>query len=87
MTDKELIPNAISISISASSYAAVQKAAAKALKDGDGEEWPHNGCAANLSALLEAAGIGVPMSAHDEKLSVAMRVLLALLAVVENGYN
>jgi hypothetical protein len=27
------------------------------------------------------------MSAHDEKLSVAMRVLLALLAVVENGYN
>jgi len=61
MTDKELIPNAISISISASSYAAVQKAAAKALKDGDGEEWPHNSCAANLSALLEAAGIGVPM--------------------------
>jgi hypothetical protein len=27
------------------------------------------------------------MSAHDEPLSVAMRVLLALLAVVENGYN
>ena len=27
------------------------------------------------------------MSAYDEPLSVAMRVLLALLAVVENGYN
>ena len=27
------------------------------------------------------------MSAHDEPLSVAMRVLLALLAVVENGYD
>jgi hypothetical protein len=27
------------------------------------------------------------MSAHDESISVAMYVLLALLAVVENGYN
>jgi hypothetical protein len=27
------------------------------------------------------------MSAYDEPLSVAMRVLFALLAVVENGYN
>jgi hypothetical protein len=27
------------------------------------------------------------MSAYDEPLSVAMRVLLALLGVVENGYN
>jgi hypothetical protein len=27
------------------------------------------------------------MSAHDEPLSVAMRVLLALSAVVENGYD
>jgi hypothetical protein len=27
------------------------------------------------------------MSAHDERLSVAMYVLLALLAVVENGYD
>jgi hypothetical protein len=27
------------------------------------------------------------MSAHDEPLSVAMYVLLALSAVVENGYN
>ena len=27
------------------------------------------------------------MSAHDEPLSVAMYVLLALLAVVENGYD
>jgi hypothetical protein len=27
------------------------------------------------------------MSAHDEPLSVAMRVLPALSAVVENGYN
>ena len=27
------------------------------------------------------------MSAHDESLSLAMRVLLVLLAVVENGYN
>jgi hypothetical protein len=27
------------------------------------------------------------MSAYDEPLSVAMRVLLALLAVVENGYD
>jgi hypothetical protein len=61
MTDKELIPNAISISTTPKSYAAVQKAAAKALKDGAGEEWPRNGCAANLSALLQATGIGVPM--------------------------
>jgi hypothetical protein len=27
------------------------------------------------------------MSAHDEPLSVAMRFLVALLAVVENGYD
>ena len=27
------------------------------------------------------------MSAHDEPLSVAMRVLFELLVVVENGYN
>jgi hypothetical protein len=27
------------------------------------------------------------ISAHDEPLSVAMRVLLLLLAVVENGYD
>jgi hypothetical protein len=59
-TDKELIPNAISITTNANSYGAIQKAAAKLLKDEGGEVWPHNGCAANLSTLLQAAGIPVP---------------------------
>jgi len=31
--------------------------------------------------------VGNFMSAHDEPLSHAMRVLLLLLAVVENGYD
>lgn len=59
-TDKELVPNAISIATTPSDYSKVQKAAAKALKDGAGETWPRNGCAANLSVLLQAAKINVP---------------------------
>lgn len=59
-TDKELIPKAISIATTPSDYAAVQRAAAKVLKDEASEKWPHNGCAANLSSLLQAAGIAVP---------------------------
>lgn len=59
-TDKELVPNAASIATTPKSYAAVQKAAANLLKDEGGEVWPHNGCAANLSTLLQAAGIAVP---------------------------
>jgi hypothetical protein len=59
-TDKELIPKAISICTTPRSYASVQDAAEKALEAGSDEEWPHNGCAANLSALLQAAGISVP---------------------------
>ena len=61
-TDQELIPNAIKIATTPASYAAVQKEAAQALMNGAGLEWPHNGCAANLSALLQAAGISVPMT-------------------------
>ena len=59
-TDKELVPKAVSIATTPRAYAAVQKAAAKVLKEEGGEEWPHNGCAANLSSLLQSAGIGVP---------------------------
>ena len=60
-TDKELIPKAISIATTPRLYAGVQKTAARALAEGAGLKWPHDGCAANLSALLEAAGIAVPM--------------------------
>lgn len=59
-TDKELIPKAVSIATTPKAYAAVQATAAKALKDEAHLTWPHSGCAANLSALLQAAGIPVP---------------------------
>jgi hypothetical protein len=59
-TDKELVKKAILIAAIPTSYSSVQKAAAKMLKNEAGENWPHNGCAANLSAILQAVGIAVP---------------------------
>lgn len=58
--DKDFIPKALELATTPASYTAVQLAAKKMLEDGSSETWPHNGCAANLSALLKGAGIGVP---------------------------
>lgn len=60
--DHGCIPELIKIASSNSSLAQAQQIAAKALSDAGEPPFPHNACAATLSALLEMSGIDVPMT-------------------------
>ena len=57
--DKDHLEKLLEIARSPTDYKVVQSVAAKLLAE-YGVEWPHNGCAANLSTLLRQAGIDVP---------------------------
>jgi hypothetical protein len=58
--DLGLIPQLLAVANDPVAYAKVQKEAKDELFEGAGEIWPHDGCAINLSDLLQAAGINVP---------------------------
>lgn len=58
--DKARIPNLVQIANDPTAYQKVQEEAAKELFKLADEDWPHDGCAINLSNLLQAAGIHVP---------------------------
>jgi hypothetical protein len=60
--DKNHIQRLIQIAGSTSGLSQAQRTAAKALSDAGEPPFPHNGCAATLSALLEVSGIDVPMT-------------------------
>jgi hypothetical protein len=66
--DKQYIGDLIEAGSSASSLASAQKRAKKAWPP-----FPHNGCAANLSALLQIAGAKVPMTLGAGKLAHILR--------------
>lgn len=63
-TDKACIPKLIALGSDVDDLAKAQKIAKKAWPD-----FPHNGCAANLSALLQLADIHVPMILGAGKLA------------------
>jgi hypothetical protein len=63
-TDKERISELIRLGKDIDNLAKAQKIAKEAWED-----FPHNGCAANLSALLQLAGINVPMILGAGKLA------------------
>jgi hypothetical protein len=60
--DGDLIARLLEIAGSAQGLAQAQTVAAAALARANQPAFPHNGCAATLSALLQAAGINVPMT-------------------------
>lgn len=62
--DKDQIPELIQNGSSASTLARAQRAAKRAWPP-----FPHNGCAANLSALLIQSGIAIPMTLGAGKLA------------------
>ena len=66
--DKNNTTQLIAAGASAQSLAKAQKAAKKAWPP-----FPHNGCAANLSALLQMAGDNVPMTLGAGKLAHILR--------------
>ena len=66
--DKDQVAKLIEIGGSPTGLAEAQKIAAKALA-AVGEKFPHNGCAATLSALLRLSGIDVPMTVGAGKLA------------------
>ena len=57
------------IETGSSGLAQAQQIAAKALADAGQPAFPHNACAATLSALLQLAGINVPMTLGAGKLA------------------
>lgn len=59
-SDKARILKVVKIANDPEAYHEVQAAAAKELLRMADEDWPHNGCAINLSDLLQAGGIPVP---------------------------
>lgn len=67
--DLDRIPKLLEIGGSTSGIAEAQKVAAKALESAGAAPFPKNGCAANLSALLQLAGIAVPMTLGAGKLA------------------
>lgn len=67
-SDADRVSNLIEIGSSKDGLAEAQKIAAKALKE-VGEVFPHNGCAATLSALLQLSGIKIPMILGAGKLA------------------
>jgi hypothetical protein len=58
--DAGRIPQVLAIANDPVAYAKVQKEAKDELFEGAGVVWPHDGCAINLSDLLQAGGINVP---------------------------
>lgn len=58
--DKAKIPRLLEVANDPAAYRAVQREAADELLSLAEEQWPHDGCAINLSDLLQAAGIPVP---------------------------
>jgi hypothetical protein len=66
--DRDHIAKLVELGASQAGLAKAQQIAAKALKSA-GESWPHNGCAANLCALLQLSGIDVPMTLGAGKLA------------------
>lgn len=67
-SDKACIPELIRIGSSVLEIAKAQKMAKAAWS-----RFPHNGCAANLSALLQLAGISVPMILGAGKLATTIK--------------
>lgn len=59
-SDKLRIPKIVEIANDPAAYRKVQEEAAKELFKMAGEDWPHDGCAINLSDLLQSGGIPVP---------------------------
>jgi hypothetical protein len=59
-SDKLRIPAVLAIANDPAAYHDVQREAAQELFSGAGEDWPHDGCAINLSDLLQRGGIPVP---------------------------
>jgi hypothetical protein len=67
--DKDHIAKLIEIGSSPKDLAEAQRIAAKALAAAGQPPFPHNGCAATLSALLQLSGINVPMTLGAGKLT------------------
>lgn len=67
--DKDLIQKLIELGSTEEGIAKAQVIAKKAMQDAGLDDWPHNGCAANLSALLKLSGIDVPMTLGAGKLA------------------
>lgn len=67
--DGAFIAKLIQTGSSPDGLAEAQKMAAKALADAGQPAFPHNACAATLSALLQLAGINVPMTLGAGKLA------------------
>ena len=59
MSDAERIADIIELARNAGEFRAIQREAANKLRRGAGEKWPHNGCGAMLSCLLQRGGIAV----------------------------
>ena len=59
MSDKDLIPNLISIASDPGRLIAAQHLAAKRLLDFDGEVFPSDGCAITLSVLFQESGVSI----------------------------
>ncbi len=71
--DKSRIPKALEIANDPEAYRAVQKEAAEELLSLAEEHWPHDGCAINLSNLLQQSGIAVPNILQALKLGNHLR--------------
>jgi hypothetical protein len=67
--DQDHIAKLIENGDSRESLATAQRSAAKALADAGERPFPHNACAATLSALLQLSGIDVPMTLGAGKLA------------------
>lgn len=66
--DKDCIAKLVQLANSSDGLAKAQQIAAQALADAGEKPFPTNGCAATLSALLQLAGINVPMTLGAGKL-------------------
>ncbi len=71
--DKNKMLRVLQIANDPPAYQAVQKEAAEELFRLAGEDWPHDGCAINLSDLLQAGGIPVPDVLQALKLGTHLR--------------
>ena len=72
-SDKSRIPKVLEIASDPAAYRDVQHEAAQELFAGAGEDWPHDGCAINLSDLLQKGGIPVPDVLQALKLGTHLR--------------
>ena len=71
--DKSKIPTLLEIANDPEAYREVQHEAAQELFSLAGEDWPHDGCAINLSDLLQKAKIPVPDILQALKLGSHLR--------------